>query len=377
MGNFQIILIGVLMFPKILFGQGSNGIVTGEKHLIHSEIIGEEIEYRVHLPVNYEKSTTSYPVLYMTDGGEHFFLASGTTGFMSSQFVIPEMIVVAIFHKDRKHDLTPTHCIATNDGFESDGLKVSGGGEKFLQFIEKELIVRIERDYRTAPYRILSGHSLGGLFAVYAYLGRNELFDAFIAMDPALNWDHHLCERILKDSEYPSPVLTSKLYVSSAHNAPYGKRDRSPFRLSQDSFFKALEAKQVSNIKHDYFEDQNHMTVPYQSLYAGLSFIFPGFYILDDPQLVLEVPFVQEFYKKQSSLYGIEFIPPERLMEMLGKYFLYDVNDYNQSKVFFEFNTVHYPSSYSAFEYLGRAHMALGDTAAAVMDFRKALELKR
>ncbi|HDS07495.1 MAG TPA: alpha/beta hydrolase [Bacteroides sp.] len=377
MANLKILLISALMVPAVLYGQATNAIVAGVRHAIDSEIMGREIEYRVHLPANYDRGLNRYPVLYITDGGEHFFLASGTTEFMGSQFVIPELIVVAIFHQDRKHDLTPTHCTATNDGFESDGLKVSGGGEKFLQFIEKELIPGIERDYRTAPYRILSGHSLGGLFAMYAYLTRNDLFNAFIAMDPALNWDHHLCERMLKTSTFRSPNLTSKLYMSSAHNAPYGERDRSPFRLSQDSFFRELKAKQVPNTRHEYFEDQNHMTVPYESLYKGLRFIFPGFYILDDPQFALEVPFVEAFYEKQSGLYGIAFTPPERLMEMLGNYFLYDVNDYHQSKTFFEFNTAHYPNSSGAFECLAKAYEAMGDTVNASLSLEKALEVKR
>ena len=377
MGNLKIkiIVIILLIFPKILFGQASNKIVAGEKHIIHSEIIGEDKEYWVHLPVNYDNTTDKYPVLYITDGDEHFFLASGVTEFMSSQYVIPELIVVAIFHKDRNHELTPTHSLKNLDGFESDAAKVSGGGEKLLQFIEKELIVEIESNYRTGPYRILAGHSLGGLFSVYAYLNRNQLFNAFISMDPALTWDNYLCERTLQTSTYQSPNLNNKLYISSAHNAPYGKRDKSPFRLSQNAFFKVLKEKHVSNTRHDYFENQNHLTVPYKSLYAGLAYIFPDFYILDDPQFELEVPFIQEFYKKESNLYGIEFTPSERLIEMFGKYFLFDKNEYNKSIDFFKLNTINYPSSYKAFEYLAKAYKSLGNEEAAILNYKKALEL--
>ncbi|MFH0761000.1 MAG: alpha/beta hydrolase-fold protein [Bacteroidota bacterium] len=377
MRNLKIIILVIvsLLFPNILSGQPTGKIVTGEKYKMHSEITGEDMKYWIHLPVNYDNSINKYPVLYITDGDEHFSLASGVTDFMSSQYVIPELIVVAIFHMDRNHDLTPTHCTADNDGFKSDALKVSGGGVNLLQFIEKELIPEIEDNFRTGPYRILAGHSLGGLFTVYAYLNRNQLFNAFIAMDPALPWDNYLCERTLKTLTYQSPDLKNKLYLSSAHNAPYGKRDKSPFRLSQDSFYKELKAKPGTNSKHDYFENQNHLTVPYQSLYAGLSYIFSGFYILDNPQFVLEVPFVQEHYKKESDLYGIDFTPPERLMEMFGKYFLFDKNDYNKSIEFFKFNTIHYPSSYKAFEYLAKAYKASGNEKEAILNLEKAQEL--
>lgn len=373
--NIPIVVLFVLIFPKIISGQAINKIVAGEKHVIYSEIIGEDKEYWVHLPVNYENSKNRYPVLYITDGDEHFHLASGTTEFMSSQYVIPELIVVAIFHKDRNHDLTPTHSLKNLDGFESDAAKVSGGGEKLLQFIEKELIPEIKNSYRTGPYRIFAGHSLGGLLSVYAYLNHNQLFNAFISMDPALNWDNHYCERILRNSTWQSPDLNSKLYISSAHNAPYGEPDRSPFRVSQESFAKILKKKQIDNTKHEYFENQNHLTVPYISLYAGLAYIFSGFYILDAPQFELDIPFVEAFYEEQSAFYRIKFKPPERLIEMFGKYFLFDMNDYSKSITFFELNTTNYPSSHKAFEYLAKANKASGKIEEAISNFKRALEL--
>lgn len=377
MRNFTIktLIFCILISPKILVGQVTNKIICSEKHIIHSEIIGADKEYWVHLPVNYNQSNNKYPVLYITDGDEHFELASGATEFMSSQYMVPEFIVVSIFHKDRNHDLTPTHCTEDNNGFKSNAVKVSGGGEKLLQFIEKELIKKIESDYRTAPYRILAGHSLGGLFTVYAYLNRNDLFNAFIAMDPALYWDDHLCERMLKESTYQSQSLKSKLYISSAHNAPPEKPDKSPMRLSQDSFFKELKAKRITNTKHDYFEDQNHLTVPYNSLFSGLSYIFSGFYILGEPEFVLEIPYIQEFYQNQSNKYDIKFIPSERLIEMFGKYFLFDLNQYDKAVEFFTLNTSNYPTSSRAFEYLGLAYKEAGNKEEAIVNYKKALEL--
>jgi hypothetical protein len=52
MGNLKskIIVISFLIFPKILSGQACNKIITGEKHIIHSEIMDVDKEYWVHLP---------------------------------------------------------------------------------------------------------------------------------------------------------------------------------------------------------------------------------------------------------------------------------------------------------------------------------------
>lgn len=100
----------------MLSGQAENRLFFGEKKLIYSEIQGENREFRVHLPVDYDKGPDRYPVLYITDGDENFLLASGVDEFMSSQFIIPVLIVVAILHKDRIHDLTPTHSLTFING---------------------------------------------------------------------------------------------------------------------------------------------------------------------------------------------------------------------------------------------------------------------
>lgn len=371
--NFTAIIILLCQF--VAFGQDSPRITSGEKHNIHSEIIGADKEYWVHLPLNYDSSNQRYPVLYITDGDEHFALASGTADFMSSQYLIPELIVVSIFHKDRNHDLTPTHSKVDLNGFESNAAKVSGGGEKLLDFIENELIPEIEGNYRTGPHRIFSGHSLGGLLSVYAYLTRNELFNTFIAMDPALTWDSNLCERLLKNSGYTASDLSHPLYLSSAHNAPYNKPDKSPFRLSQNAFFKVLKQKQISNVEHEYFEMNNHLTVPYPSFYKGLAFAFNGFYILDDPEFDLDLSLIEAFYEKQSKKYGIAFKPSERLIEMFGKYFLFDLNEYDKSIEFFSYNTTIYPQSSRAFEYLAQACMLAGKNDEAIQHYKKALDL--
>jgi len=373
--KIKILVIGVLIIPKTLSGQPANTIVTGEKHIIHSEIIGEDKEYWVHLPLNYDKTTDKYPVLYLTDGDQHFSLAAGLTDFMGSQFMIPDFIVVCIFHKDRIHDLTPTHSLTDVTGFKSDAARTSGGGEKLLQFIEKELIAEIDKQYRTYSYRVLAGHSLGGLFCIYAYLNSSDLFKGFISMDPVLMWDNSVCERTLKALTDQSPNFKNKLYISSAHNALEGKPDKGPHRISQLSFTKVLKAKGVSNAKFELFEDESHLQVPYRSLYRGLLYMFPEFYILKNPGFNAEIPFIKEHYENMSELYGMKFIPPEFLLEMVGKYYLFERNEYDRSIEFFQLNTLNYPASCKAFEFLGRAYEAVGNREEAILNLKKALEL--
>ena len=111
-----------------------------------------------------------------------------------------EMIVVGITNTDRTRDLSPTH-VTTTVGGGNTALQfpTSGGADKFLKFIETELIPEIEKRYRTQPYRILAGHSLGGLFAIHAMLSRPDVFQSYIAVSPALHWDNQVVVKRAED----------------------------------------------------------------------------------------------------------------------------------------------------------------------------------
>ncbi|QNK64964.1 hypothetical protein H7F33_11555 [Pedobacter sp. PAMC26386] len=52
--------------------------------------------------------------------------------------------------------------------------------------MEAEVIPYVEKNYRTQPYRILEGRSLGELFAVYCKETAPELFQSTIVISPAI-----------------------------------------------------------------------------------------------------------------------------------------------------------------------------------------------
>ena len=69
------------------------------------------------------------------------------------------MLVAGIGNTDRTRDLTPQ----TEKKEEKEGS--SGGADTFLKFISDELIPWVDKNYRTQSYRLLTGHSFGGLVA--------------------------------------------------------------------------------------------------------------------------------------------------------------------------------------------------------------------
>ena len=159
-----------------LSAQAKSGAVTiGATDSIYSATLKENRKFLVYTPPSYNDTTylpRRYPVLYLLDGDAHFHSVTGLIQILGTgingTFVVPEMIVVAIPNTNRSRDMTPTRTDRDANGKPQPALASTGGMPNFLTFIKTELIPRIERDYRTAPYRVFVGHSLGGITAIDA-----------------------------------------------------------------------------------------------------------------------------------------------------------------------------------------------------------------
>ncbi|MBD0325483.1 MAG: alpha/beta hydrolase, partial [Pyrinomonadaceae bacterium] len=182
-------LFALLLLSASAFAQAPPLYDAPARLTVKSAVLGEERAILVRTPPGYERDGQRYPVLYMTDGDAHMLHTTGTVSFLARNNRMPEMIVVGIPNTDRTRDLSPTH-VAQAPGNPNARFPTSGGADKFLKFIETELIPHIESKYRTQPFRALAGHSLGGLFALHAMISRPELFNAYISVSPALQWDN-------------------------------------------------------------------------------------------------------------------------------------------------------------------------------------------
>ncbi|MBK7706635.1 MAG: hypothetical protein IPJ30_12875 [Acidobacteria bacterium] len=104
------------------------------QHTIESTVLGEKRTILVHVPPTYARSNKRYPVVYMTDAhAPQNAMMAGIAEQQAWGGMMPEVIIVGLQNIDRSRDLTPT-----NDG---KGGRV-GGADKFLRFIETEVIPR-------------------------------------------------------------------------------------------------------------------------------------------------------------------------------------------------------------------------------------------
>ena len=159
------------------------------------------LRYRIYLALPEKPAPEAgFPVLYFLDGEAVFGTAAeamrlqtrGPKGFEGAA-------VVAIGHggagpfdpEARYRDFTtpadPAHLPRRSDGAPLPG---NGGAEAFLDFIAGELMPEIARRLPADPARAtLIGHSLGGFFALHAFLGRPGLFQNVVAGSPSVWWN--------------------------------------------------------------------------------------------------------------------------------------------------------------------------------------------
>lgn len=258
----------LLIITGQLLGQvkDSTKLKIGTQYNIKSKILNENRSYIVALPKSYNESSTKYPVIVLTDGDYRFLYTSGIIEFLSKQNKIPETIIVAIPNTDRTRDLTPTYVEFNNMG--------GGGASNFLKFMETELLPEVDKNFRTSSYRVLAGHSLGGLFSGYAYVN-NSSFSGFVASDPSFWWDHQYVVHQI-DSNAVQQIKNKKIYISNADNLMRNEGMVTFMRNPQELFYSRLKRLGVSNsnIKFDYFKNENHGTSAYMSWYEGIVFVF-------------------------------------------------------------------------------------------------------
>jgi len=240
---------------------------------IHSQILKEDIGFRVYLPEGYEKSNERYSVLFITPNWQPMFAHTvGVVQVLSSLNKIPELIIVSA-DCNRWRDMTPTAA-------PSHGLN-TGKADDYLSFFEKEFIPLLENKYRIGPERILWSHSIGATFALYAMLSKPEIFQTVLASSP---WFPY--ELSDKDADkYGAECYNhEKGFILTSMEEFLNKRTNEKNFLFMsignepgimpyfDQALKILERKSPKGLtwKSSKWPDENHQSMLTYSLMAGL-----------------------------------------------------------------------------------------------------------
>ena len=244
--------------------------IANDVHLIHSRVLNQDRQIYLNVPkLDSADTNSAFPVLYLLDGENHFHILSAYIEYLRHWRIIPPIIVVGIVSVDRVKDLTPNHSLINFDGKVDSNYKTSGGNEQFFKFVEEELMPYIEANYKTSPFKILAGHSFGGLTAIHCMLIHPDLFDAYIAISPSL-WFGNKYVLKLAERKLPGLSLKGKRIFYSVAN------EDGTFKDDLLKFDNLIKLHKVNKLQHRYkhYPYEDHMTEAIPAYYDALRFVY-------------------------------------------------------------------------------------------------------
>lgn len=241
---------------------------------LYAEAVRDSFSLFIRLPQRYKSTGRRYPTVFLLDANAYFDIIADE---VRTRKGLADLIIVGIGYKDfvqmdslRQRDYT--YPVADT----ADSLAVSGGGDRFLSFLEKELIPYMDRRYRTdTTNRVLAGHSLGGYLTLYALLNdirsHTTCFSGYVAASPSASYHHqHLLRELNQlpaDSGRRSVYLTAGSREVSAESP-----EETADATSSCALVTGLAARNPQNlqVKQVVYPRYDHMETAVPSFIDGL-----------------------------------------------------------------------------------------------------------
>ena len=228
------------------------------------------------------------------------------------------------------------------------------------------------REYRVAPFKVLLGHSLGGLFAVHAMLTDPKPFDAYVVVSPSVYWRDRI---LIKDAARlfeRNPRFKSFLYLATSGR----ENERTATSVAELAQLLADAAPDSLVWEFHTYQEENHLTVPQISLYEGLTALFSDWQtsgvFSTDPREGLGL--AEEHFARLSAKYGYEIPVPEWIVRRFANTFR--SNDRSDEALeALQLGTRLYPRSARAHAELAQAHYELGNLELARNNYALAVTL--
>lgn len=360
MNRIHLLLASLLMLccPGV---QAAEPVVIGQTEGMHSGVLDEDRTYHVSLPASYGwAKDRRYPVLYVLDAAWHFQHTAASVGYLAAHGEIPEMIVVAIDSTKRVRDFTQSDWPA--------GWIGGGGAANFRRFLGTELIPAIERAYRTDGFRVLSGHSAGGQFALYCLTVEPPLFRAYLALSPSLDWDDNLPQRSLESSFEATRELKSFVYVARSDDSGRALAD-------YERLVETLEKRAPKGLRwqSQAYPDETHVSLPLLAQIDGLRQLYAGYRFHDD-MLEKGIGYAQAHFQSVSKTVGWDLPVPEEVLNSLG-YAALERGQIEDALALFRRNAEANPSSANAHDSLADGYAKGGMWQEALAASTRAAQL--
>lgn len=363
-GALLVIALVYFIVPGTLAQPQGTDVVLAKSLPLTSKILNRELTILVSVPDGYNASSANYPVLYDLNSFFCFTFDCGTTELYARILESPNMIVVGVPGLANGYVPTP---------FE-DRKENPEAADLSIKFFRDELIPFVEKNYRTNAFRILYGHSVGGLFTMYTLFNAPDLFTAYIAGSPWFQVNDQYWLRNI-DKMAKVRTLDDKFLFMTV-----GKGEAQLTIDTYKELEKWMSSAPITGLTwKSAWVEGDHGSMVGRNIYDGLPFIFSGWKIPDTVLRKAEVEMIDEYLKTNTAKwakYGLDAsdILPEQRLNALG-YDLLNRKEYDKAVKMFSYNIQRFPKSFNAHDSLAEAYLTMGDKENAVKYYKLAIEL--
>lgn len=361
------IFVILACFSSIAFGN----VPISESHTITSKFLKEEQKLTVYIPDDYgDRPKHGYPVMYMLDGKYYKNSAQGIISGLYDNWVMPDTILVTIDNEDRIRDYTPS----PHETYEG----ATGGAEPFLDYIEQELIPFVESRYRTRDFRVLVGHSLGGLFSLHTLHSRPGLFTAHFALSPSLHWGDKETVKKLKTYLSSKTELKQFLYMNLGDEGINAANDNSQFMREGFLEFRDFlnkSAPKSFRVKAEHLETQPHAATNIIGIVNGTRELYRNWSVPFGVMDAGREGISQHFERLSQDLY-YDILPRKGSVDFAAEYLIHGQNEVDKGMDLLKYNQELYPDSAWVNLNLAKGYQHISNNILAKKYAQKALKLE-
>jgi hypothetical protein len=265
-----------------------------ESFRMDSAQTGKAYDIYLQLPPEYRQSTTPYPVIYSVHTRPNLIEYEAVIDPLLRRSKIPDVIVVSV---------SPARAASRGGSAPGPGGRPAFGGgsararesaswledvtrtrqqfgkqeptggkaEAFVAFFEKELIPKIESEYRTVPGdRCLTGYDFGAVFVVETGLTHPDLFRRYLALAPLAEFAESATVKLAEErirSEYDPKA---RMYLVM------GANDYPPHLSSFQKLSDVMRSRQFKNLqfRSEVQPNPDHTSVIVPGARSGLTFLY-------------------------------------------------------------------------------------------------------
>jgi tetratricopeptide (TPR) repeat protein len=224
---------------------GGTSNIVGTNHFIDSEILGEKRQVQIYLPSDYTETDKKYPVLYVLDGQQYFNYGVSLSKTFKQFDLTPEFITVGI-----------------NTSYPQRYTHFGNDMDKFIEFMDAELLLYIKENFRTNNENLLFGWQYAGSLGFNIMLNNAIPFNGYFLASP-----FPIKDKV--EALDSALIANTTLYFSVSP-------DEYEVNHGTEKLDSLLSSKKIRGLDWSYLKliNEEHRSTGYATLYHGLRTYF-------------------------------------------------------------------------------------------------------